>query len=381
VIARAVRVAGWSGSGRVASATASWTERRGLLLGVFDQEGRLGVGEASPLPGFSPDDLAEAEQVLRGLDLPRVDDALGRLEAAASEGAGSVRAALARSLHDVLGDAAARSPSAAFAVETALADLASQRRGTSIARWLGATSPAPIARTALVGGLDPGTVVRAVAAIERGAAHVKVKARGADLEAEAASLRELSSAVAGRASIRLDLNGAQDGPGAVLATATYRDAGASVVEEPTSGRALLSIGPLALPWLVDESLSDLDLRTRFLAEPACSGLVLKPTLLGGLGVCLDLAERAHAAGKAVVVTHAFEGPVALAAAAQLALACGADLAGLDVHGALGVEWARELDALPERGSPLSVVPSESGGLGLSEAARSRLAALLERAPS
>ncbi len=46
-------------------------------------------------------------------------------------------------------------------------------------------------------------------------------------------------------------------------------------------------------------------------------LVLKPMALGGFAACLELARIAAAAGGAVLVSHLFDGPVGLAAAAHL----------------------------------------------------------------
>jgi L-alanine-DL-glutamate epimerase-like enolase superfamily enzyme len=65
--------------------------------------------------------------------------------------------------------------------------------------------------------------------------------------------------------------------------------------------------------------------------------VLKPTLLGGFAVCLRIAREAAARGLAASVTHTFDGPVALAAAAELASALPARVlaCGLDRHAGLG----------------------------------------------
>jgi hypothetical protein len=72
-----------------------------------------------------------------------------------------------------------------------------------------------------------------------------------------------------------------------------------------------------------------------LEHPGCASLVLKPALHGFFGA-RDLGLRAIDRGKQVVVTHMFDGPVALAAACELALSLpAAPLAcGLDLHGAL-----------------------------------------------
>jgi hypothetical protein len=86
---------------------------------------------------------------------------------------------------------------------------------------------------------------------------------------------------------------------------------------------------------VDESLTDP--RVAGAARGGTLGaaaVVLKPMLLGFLGAWeLGLAVRPR--GYDVVVTHLFDGPVALASACALALAVGtAKAQGLAPHGAL-----------------------------------------------
>ena len=80
------------------------------------------------------------------------------------------------------------------------------------------------------------------------------------------------------------------------------------------------LGRCAVPWAADESLA---IHGRIAAAPrAIRGAprsILKPAILGSLLVARDLALQARAHGKSAVVTHLFDGPIALAAAAELAL--------------------------------------------------------------
>ena len=50
--------------GPVQNARTAWTRREGLLLRLRDEEGRVGQGEASPLPDYSPDTLAGCRAAL-----------------------------------------------------------------------------------------------------------------------------------------------------------------------------------------------------------------------------------------------------------------------------------------------------------------------------
>src|SRR5436190_732040 len=76
------------------------------------------------------------------------------------------------------------------------------------------------------------------------------------------------------------------------------------VEEPCQDAHLVLDEPLALPLALDESLAaiaadDLD---RALRSPRLAAVVLKPTLLGGLGPALELARRARRAGVAAIAS-------------------------------------------------------------------------------
>ena len=92
-----------------------WRERVTLLLIVEDAEGHVGLGEASPLPGYSPDTLDDAWGSLTRL----LGASLGRGELGAPGSSQELRA--------VTG--AVASPAARFALETALLDLWSKQRG------------------------------------------------------------------------------------------------------------------------------------------------------------------------------------------------------------------------------------------------------------
>lgn len=338
--ARLVRWGGAVDPVRVIGSRLSWSLREGLLLALDDDDGTVGFGEATPLPGFSPDTLAEAEAALASFDW--------------GSGWGFADRQSLRGLPS----------SARFAVETAELDLRGRREGMPLATLLGAPARrAPVPLGALAGRLEDDPESHAREALARGAALVKVKSSGRDLEGERAALRRLRTAVGPTGRLRVDLGGALDVGDVPLWLEMFAEAGVEAVEEPCSGRALATLGRTAIPWLADETLADETLHDALIDNPACAGLVLKPTILGGLGACLDLAARARNADKSVTITHAFEGPVARAAAAALALACEASVAGLDEHAALAAFPALPCGMLSGR-APLAVEPSSSAGLGL-----------------
>lgn len=359
-------------------------ERRSILVVLRTELGATGLGEAAPLPGYSPDALDEAWDALeRSSPEPLLV---------------AVRTGGLAALADAL-DAQQLAASARFALETAVLDaVAQESAGHGLLSWLGGMGKPDekhgeasglvrqsqiICRSGLAGlpGVDA-TRASALALRVRGFGTLKLKASGIDPAAEASWLRELARELG--VGLRVDLNGALAVEQAQAALEAYGSAGVELVEEPCAGVALLGLGACAVPWFADESLVDAELAARLVAHAGCAGLVLKPTVLGGYRVCLELARRAIDAGKRVIVSHCFEGPVGLAAVAELALAVGAlereagrePLSmGVDQHAGLAAYPEVGLPQLPERSEkgPLAILDAPRVGLGIdAEALLARL---------
>jgi o-succinylbenzoate---CoA ligase len=336
-----------------------------LLLTLVDEEGREGRGEASPLPPFSREDLATCE---RALD---AQARLGELDDLSPSDA--VAAVLRRFGHDL--DAA---PSARFALETALFDLEGQRRGLSVAACLGVCGAYDVVPVngLLFAAPTETLAARAAALAAQGYTAIKIKLRAPDEEGfarELAALHEVRERLPSPFEIRLDANAAWTEDEARRRLAALAPIAPSFVEQPVAADRLHLLGPCEVPWAADESLAHPELVEPLLASPGCAAFVLKPPILGGLLRARELAVRAQERGIGVVVTHLFDGPVAMAAAAELALslprpplACGlAPHEGLAAFGAFDV---------PQLAEPLVV--RSSGGPGLRVNARLGLSAVV-----
>ena len=92
------------------------------------------------------------------------------------------------------------------------------------------------------------------------------------------------------------------------------------IEEPVAPEHWHAALELSLPYALDETLLDPSLADELLQKGRISAVVLKPTVLGGLRASFEMAERAAAHGVRSLVSHTFDGPVARAATAELALA-------------------------------------------------------------
>lgn len=330
------------------NASMGWTERRGLLLELRDREGRIGQGEASPLPGFSPDTLARARAELLGVDwagLPALPAGGGLLD----------------DLERALSRAGLTSPAARFAAETALLDLAGQAAGLPVHALLaepglagGASGPGPAGGAAAPGppavplaALLSGDLL-ASAAERMGEGYRCLKAKvGRAPAVELALLGALRAELGEEVRLRADANGSLTADAAPAWLKGAADLGLEFVEEPLPLARLPEVLPSPVPLAIDESLSAGD-EPGLAAALAAGGyryVVLKPAYHGGALRCLRLAAAARSRGAHVVVSHLLDGPVALAAAAELALALPlGPAAGLAPHAGLAAWPAVELPA-------------------------------------
>lgn len=336
--------------------------RRGLVLSLTDDEGRVGLGEATPLPGFSPDTADEDERALA--ELP---GALGALDPPA-EGATPTAAASAilRALAP-LSPRLRHLPAARFALETALLDLLGQRLGLSMSACLGGHGR--YADVQVNGLLTtsvalPEMLERARALAARGVRAIKVKLRSRgedgfarDLEALRALRREHPGV-----ELRLDANAAWSLDEAPRRLALLAPLGPRFVEQPVAPELLHHLGAREVPWAADESLAVEGMPERLLEAEGCAAFILKPAMLGLLRA-YALGCRAQARGIDAVVTHLFDGPIALAASCELALALPRPplACGLDAHAGLEAWPAIRIPQLREGGL---VAASDRPGLGI-----------------
>jgi o-succinylbenzoate synthase len=335
------------------SSRGSWTERSGLLVWVKDEAGRIGRGEASPLPGFSPDTVEESVLALQAVDVGGLREHVE--PDAVREQLGAIEALIDPAL-----------PAACFALQTALLDLWAQRQKQPVWRLLEFAFGRPAAErlplAAWIQGESEAELCAAAArALERGIRTLKLKLAGPrDLESDLRRFQVLRRFVGDDVALRFDANGAfEQGQalGMLQALAPLRP---EFVEEPVAGGGSIKLEHCPVPLALDESL---------LTHPvsgtdfgAVRVLVLKPTLLGGFSRAAALRERATALGLDCVVSHTLEGPVALCAAAHLALVIGSPgrAQGLDRHPGLSAWKNMELGMV----NGAHVVRLDKAGLGL-----------------
>lgn len=293
------------------TATGIFTAREGVLVVLEALPGIAGIGEATPLPEFGTETIAEAREALIALAPGLVGESLENLEEAL-EG---------------LELAAASAPAARAAVDVALHDLAARASGRSLASWLagrfGRSPRQRVAVNALLGGREPERLAeQAQRAVSQGYRTLKVKVGAASLAHETARLAALRSAVGPRPKLRLDANGAWGEAEAIAHLARLAAFDVELVEQPVAADDIESLARVraASPIHVaaDEAAAGVERAERVIALRAADVICVKLAAVGGLRPALRIAGRARRAGLDVIVTSGLDGAVARTAALHLA---------------------------------------------------------------
>lgn len=347
---------------QASNARTGWRSRRGwwveIRLPALDRD-VWGIGEVAPLPAYSPETTERAGSAL--------------VAYAESPGCFDPQRPAIEQIVAILGTIGEDVPSVRCGVETAWLDLAGKLAGRPVWSLLGAESPAPVALAALVGAVageqNPEDVITAArAARARGIGTFKVKVgRPGELETELRLLDGLRRALGQGVVLRLDANGMLPEDSAARVLDRLATARPVVIEEPVAREALLALEHPPIPVAVDETLQHPDgwpIAETLIRRGDCPAIVLKPMALGGVLACLALARRAHRWGAGAIVSHLFDGPVARAAAAHLALALPAPwAAGLAFPRAQRRMWHDAPFARPAVLAEAEVTPAEEPGLG------------------
>jgi o-succinylbenzoate synthase len=278
-------------------------ERREGFLVVAAVDGARGVGEATPLPGWT-ESRADCRATLAAAD----DDAVAALADPNAE----------VDLDDT--------PAARHGLELAALDALSRHRGRPLAATLaeraGTTATESVPANATVGDGDvAATVDAATAAVDDGFQCVKLKVGARSLDADADRLRAVREAVESDVTLRADANGAWDRETAEAAVTTLGPL-VSYLEQPLPAADLSGHAALrgrGVDIAVDESVAGAGVDA-VLEAGAADVLVLKPMAFGGPARAAGAALRARDRGVDPVVTTTIDAAPARTAAVHVAAA-------------------------------------------------------------
>jgi len=274
-------------------------DRREGFLVRYDHRGATGVGEATPLPGWTESPSECRDALARALEAAERGHTAGLLELGGT-------------------------PAARHGFSTALLDADARADGRPLYRWLSDgrhCSRVPV--NATLGDAAPAeTATAAQRAVDADFACLKVKVGARPVDADLDRIRRVRTAVGSDVTLRLDANGAWDRDEAREAFDALDAMDVAYVEQPLEpadldGLADLRGGQVGLA--VDETLA-----TRSMADVLDAGVadvvVLKPMALGGPRTAHTLALRARDAGVEPVVTTTVDAAVARTAAVHVAAA-------------------------------------------------------------
>ena len=311
--------------------------RRGFVI-QYQQGGVIGVGEATPLPGWTE-------------SLPTCRRRLERAAVASSKGTSI----------DLSGWE--ETPAARHGIDLSRIDQRARRKGHPLAEQLAGGRPADVVKLhATIGRLAlPDAIDRANQAVREGFQTVKCKV-GRDETAVLERIRAIRDAVGEATELRVDANRGWEPAEATRILESLADLNVALVEEPLRDPtpARLDALPTTSPDIfLDETVS----REAFSLKrwkASVDGIVLKPMAIGGIERAYDLGSRAHRQELGVIVSNTIDAVVARTAAIHLAAALPTERsAGLATR-----EWLlRDLAPDPiDYGSGRAYLPS-SPGLG------------------
>lgn len=349
---------------------ATYSAREGFVVRLKDAEGRVGLGEAMPLPEFGTESLAACERVLRAhLEALRGKTLKDELEEVEETVYG-----LVQQEGPALAGDAPHAPAASHAVELALLDLAAQRHRLPLYQLLagsGGAQTREVRVSALLRESTPEAIAReAQKAVSQGFHTLKIKVAFGSLEDDEARVKAVRTAVGPDVKIRIDANG---GWASVSEAGRALDRlgwyGLEVCEQPVAPTDLQGLWRLQrrapCPLAVDESLAAPEHLAELLGggTPVVGVFVLKPMVLGGLLPALGLARQGAAIGVESYVTCSIDGVVARAGATHLAAALPSAkyASGL----AVGDLYTNEPVPHPYEPSNGRIVVPDTVGLGLS----------------
>lgn len=266
------------------------TRREMVLLRVRDEDGVVGLGEAVPLALRGGVSLTEVVRELEAWAERQEDEGLSAPS----------RCAVATARMDLLGRRAGDGGGGG--------DEAVPCNATLVAG-----APEAVAADAERWAADGFSTFK----LKLGAESVKNPPQGefSQTRGDVEQVRAVRDAVGPEARIRVDVNEAWDFEAARRTLAELEPYGIELVEQPVAGLEAMAelAASTSIPLAADESVASLEEAERAAALGACSYTGIKLSKVGGPEVALAIADVLPA-----FVTSALDGPVGIAAGAQVA---------------------------------------------------------------
>ncbi|MFA5060114.1 MAG: o-succinylbenzoate synthase [Candidatus Omnitrophota bacterium] len=292
--------------------------REGFVIEIADLEGNFGLGEISPLPGFSRESLSMVKRELFLLKKRLLGEELSK-DFLKLEG---------RFFKWL--DRYKLSASVRCGVEMAVLDLLENKKKNAVS----ATVP--------VAGLLTGTKEEVCRHTKELLAHkfkvFKLKIGRGTLKEEILKTKTVLWLLAGRASLRLDCNRQFSFKEAVEFASHFKAKDLEYIEEPFADFKHIPefFKKTGIGVALDETLLEID-PADLKKFSGVKALVLKPTILGGFERCMQFIRVAKKLGIESVISSSFETTIGLMALARFAAKIDKKIA----HGLDTEKWFKE----------------------------------------
>lgn len=269
------------------SSTFLHSVRSSWIIQITDNDDFVGNGEASPLPIFNIESFEESGYCLEGFKLAvsNIDTDINLEELL-----------ILSDIHTI------NSPSACFAIQTALYDLLSKKNNQTFSQFINSKSLLKVKSNGLYNltTLDSYKVI-------------KLKAGFRNLYDEIELLEDLVEKFDSDISFIIDLNQAYDLPKAIRFLKEIDRFNIKYVEQPLSKNQLEDLEELRyhsnIPIALDESISDIDSINIVLENNAADILILKPQSIGSFKKLNQAIKLIKSNNKKVIVSSSLEGSI------------------------------------------------------------------------
>lgn len=288
-------------------------QRNGVYLRIRTADGVEGLGESAPLAPFSSECLADLQRAARTL-IPLLQETPPPASFAEIQS----------SLDEI--PALSEFPTLRFGVESAWCDLAAKQASLSVARFITPAASEKVPVNGVLTGDIPKFLEQLAAGLNRGVTTFKLKVGSADYRHDAARLQAIRDR-APSISLRLDANQAFNSLDTAIRhlepLAKFKiDYVEDPLASPNEGELKDFSAITGIPVAIDIPLRDPAAAAQAITRGEVAVLVIKPSLIGGIGRTLDLAKAAQASGIKCVVTSLLESSIGLAACLHTAAALG-----------------------------------------------------------
>ncbi len=280
------------------------TERKGFIIKCVDENGNVGFGECSPLPGFSKETYEEAEAELKRI-IPELTgknftNQLSEIESALFE-----KSSLA---------------SVQFGIEQAIINLVAQSDPTFIPRNFGQTK-STIDVNAVIGIDEIESVLTKIKLkLMDGYKTIKLKI-GRDDPFEDFYLIVTARNVSGYDfKLRLDANKKWSADEAIEYLNRLSEFEIEYIEEPCEfvPSTFRTAEETQIPAALDESIETIAQARELINSSSIQFIILKPMIIGGFLSIARLIKEAESANKKIIISSAFESAIGKSGLALLA---------------------------------------------------------------